>query len=401
MNRSLVAAPKPARARTLSMRASVLEASDRGAGKRRSCVDTPSLYTGLCEGLLGSGPRLNCNAGVYEGEPLIAVLVRPIFVLLSGMVQEKRMLEITEDWCHDTSRQPPMMSCSGFDGSSLLSHSSWRESYQRVGVRPGLIGSGEAAVHVKDKDGSLCGIDVVRSVVRKTLCRDVVRAVIFTMVLLKYWTLDGQPDRMQRIIGASREQGIVQFYAKWLVQNVHAFIDVLAGHFKAFPLENDVTLNDLLVDVQCTLVQTSGHKRRRDMFDEMASEMASLYCLVETLQANRDDRASWPSRIADAHKLQKQVDRFLERVDKDGVRNPSRLSLLDNAKAMKILREFGATDSPADFPIYSDNFLIYPSTTGHARRELRHRAERHGKQESFVENNGSAQAGSDCPQRAS
>jgi hypothetical protein len=342
------------------MPSSVLEAPDRGAGKRRCCVDTASLYPALCEALLGSDPRLKCNTGVYEGEPLIAVLVRPVFVRLAGMVQQKRMLEITEDWCHDASRQPPVMSCSDFDGSSSLGRSSWHESYQVVCVRPGFIGSGEAAVQVKDKDGSLCGIDVVRSVVRKALCRDVGRAVICTMVLLKNWTFDGQPDRMQRIIGASREQGIVQFYAKWLVKNVHAFINVLAGHFKTFPLENDVTLDDLLVDVQCTLVQTSGRKRRRDVFDEMAS----LYSLVETLHANRADRASVPSRIADAHRLQKQVDRFLARVDKDGVRNPSRLSRLDNTKAMKMLREFGASDSPADFPIYPANFLLYPSTTG-------------------------------------
>jgi hypothetical protein len=259
------------------------------------------------------------------------------------------------------------MSCSGYDGSSSLRHSSWAESYQGAGVAPGLIGSGEAAVEVKDKNGDPCGIEVVRAVVRNTLCRDVTRAVLFTMVRLNYMKLDGQPDRMQRIIGASRERGIVQCLAKLLVQNGHTFIGMLADHFAKFPLENEVTLNDLLQDGQCTLVQTSqplGRKRRRDIFDEFISEMASLYCLVEKLQANRDGGASAPSRVADAHRLRVQVDRFVQRVDKDGVRNPSRLSLLDNAREMKILREFAATDSPADFRIYPADFLIYPSTTG-------------------------------------
>lgn len=342
-------------------------APDRCAGKRRSCVDTDTLCTELSEALLGIRPLLLCQTGVYVGEPLIAVLARPLFVRLSGMDSSKRILEITEHWCYDMSGQPPTMSCSGFDGSSSLGRSSWAESYERAGVTPGLIGSGEAAVEVKDKNGDPCGIEVVRAVVRNTLCRDVGRAVLFTMVRLNYFKLGGQPDRMQRIIGASRERGIVQFLAKLLVQKGPAFIDMLADHFAKFPLENEVTLNGLLKDGQCTLVQTSqplGRKRRRDVLVELASEMASLYCLVEKLQANRDGGASAPSRIADAYRLREQVDRFVERVDKDGVRNPSRLSLLDNAREMKILREFGATDSPADFPIYPADFLIYPSTTG-------------------------------------
>jgi hypothetical protein len=115
-----------------------------------------------------------------------------------------------------------MMSCGDLNGSFSLWHISWFEFYQQVGVMPGAIGSQAAAVAVKDKDGIPCGIETVRAVVRKALRRDVPRAVVYFLVNLKHWTLVGQSDRMQRFIGGSRAQGMVEFLAKLLVQNALA-----------------------------------------------------------------------------------------------------------------------------------------------------------------------------------
>lgn len=290
--------------------------------------NTDSLYSDLSASLLGIDREiLVCANGALKGEALIIVLVRVVFAYMrAGEVEERgadrpRLLEVTNKWSPVKIQTPPP-SCSGqwgkFDEFRPLT---WADWYELIGVAKGALGCGKAVVKVVDKSGNACGVNTVRSVVRKAICYDVLRAFVYSMVRLGWWSLSQNNDasvEMQKVMDSGRRQGMVQFLAELFVANHGMFTKLLSDHFQKFPLNCQTSVDDLLRNCLCSAhspPSVRAPKRPRDTLGEMLSLYADVRELV--LISDEVPISRYCSKVG--MKLHFEVSRFMDKATKPSV----------------------------------------------------------------------------------
>lgn len=291
------------------------------------------LYGNISASLLGIERQiLLCANGALKGEPLINVLVRPVFAYMrAGQVGAvgPRLLEVTTKWWPVKIQTPPP-SCSGQPGNfDEFRSKTWAEWYEQIGVAQGALGHGQALVTVRDNSGNACGVERVRSVARKAICCDVMRAFIYSMVRRGCWSLsqnNGASVEMQKVMDSGRRQGMVQFLAELFVAYHGIFTKLLTDHFQKFPLYSATSVDDLLQNCLCSASSppsVRASKRPRDTL----GEMLSLYGDVKELLSNSEvSDDSNPDQVPISRycskvgmKLHFEVSRFMNKATKPSV----------------------------------------------------------------------------------
>lgn len=296
-------------------------------------INRDSLYSDLSASLLGIERQiLLCANGAFKGEPLIIVLVRPVFAYMcAGQVGAggPRLLEVTTKWWPVKIQTPPP-SCSGQPGNfDEFRPKTWAEWYELIGVAQGVLGHGQARVLVEDKSGNACGVETVRSVARKAICCDVVRAFIYSIVRRGCWSLsqnNGASVEMQKVMDSGRRQGMVQFLAELFVAYHTIFTQLLTDHFQKFPLNGATSVEDLLQNCLCSVSSppsVRASKRPRDTLGEMLSLYGDVQELLSMSEVSADSTSDqvpisrYCSKVG--MKLHYEVTRFMNKATKPSV----------------------------------------------------------------------------------